>query len=191
MGSNVSMAVQQAGCHLIPPTLERSGRETPVSVDSIPLEWDHTVDVGGSSSPEDDEELTYCSALSGMKTTTWSWCSPKQSIWLLTFSCYFDRVTEMCSLWSKSGSLCLAASTSLSVICFSVKSIEVSVIYCYLSVYQNLSTVDHCYFLLFIVYLDLCFMSCSVRAYPDLLLADLLDYTLCTYSVRRTVSKYL
>ncbi|CAM9096588.1 unnamed protein product, partial [Lampetra planeri] len=32
------------------------GRETPVSVDSLPLEWDHTGDVGGSSSHEDEEE---------------------------------------------------------------------------------------------------------------------------------------
>ncbi|XP_041660769.1 nesprin-2 [Cheilinus undulatus] len=47
----------------------RSGRETP---DSLPLEWDHTGDVGGSSSHEDDEEdddddeegRTYFSALS-------------------------------------------------------------------------------------------------------------------------------
>ncbi|XP_059816588.1 nesprin-2-like isoform X3 [Hypanus sabinus] len=36
----------------------RSGRETPVSVDSIPLEWDHTVDVGGSSSQDEDEFLS-------------------------------------------------------------------------------------------------------------------------------------
>ncbi|XP_019746617.1 nesprin-2a isoform X4 [Hippocampus comes] len=36
--------------------LEQSGRETPVSVDSLPLEWDHTGDVGGSSSHEDDED---------------------------------------------------------------------------------------------------------------------------------------
>ncbi|XP_072895555.1 nesprin-2-like isoform X2 [Hemitrygon akajei] len=35
-----------------------SGRETPVSVDSIPLEWDHTVDVGGSSSQDEDEFLS-------------------------------------------------------------------------------------------------------------------------------------
>lgn len=49
-------------------TLEPSGRETPVSVDSIPLEWDHTVDVGGSSSPEDEDEATYYSALSGTVT---------------------------------------------------------------------------------------------------------------------------
>ncbi|MBN3317201.1 SYNE2 protein, partial [Atractosteus spatula] len=57
----------QAMCHLMPPApgQERSGRETPVSVDSIPLEWDHTVDVGGSSSHEDEEEATYYSALSG------------------------------------------------------------------------------------------------------------------------------
>jgi len=51
----------------MPPTHghERSGCETPVSVDSIPLEWDHTGDVGGSSSHEDEEEATYYSALSG------------------------------------------------------------------------------------------------------------------------------
>ncbi|XP_051682362.2 nesprin-2 isoform X3 [Oryctolagus cuniculus] len=48
----------QSLCHLVPPAPghERSGCETPVSVDSIPLEWDHTGDVGGSSSHEDDEE---------------------------------------------------------------------------------------------------------------------------------------
>ncbi|XP_067242791.1 nesprin-2 isoform X14 [Chanodichthys erythropterus] len=69
MGSNVSLTVRQAVSHLLPPALERSGRETPVSVDSIPLEWDHTVDVGGSSSPEDDEELTYYSALSDVEVT--------------------------------------------------------------------------------------------------------------------------
>uniref|UniRef100_A0A3Q2PMA9 KASH domain-containing protein n=1 Tax=Fundulus heteroclitus TaxID=8078 RepID=A0A3Q2PMA9_FUNHE len=58
--------------HLLSSPLERSGRETPVSVDSLPLEWDHTGDVGGSSSHEDDEEeeehedgATYFSALSG------------------------------------------------------------------------------------------------------------------------------
>ncbi|KAF7666652.1 hypothetical protein LDENG_00098390 [Lucifuga dentata] len=57
--------------HLLTSPLERSGRETPVSVDSLPLEWDHTGDVGGSSSHEDDEEEeehdeegTYFSALS-------------------------------------------------------------------------------------------------------------------------------
>lgn len=69
MGSDVSLTVRQAVSHLLPPALERSGRETPVSVDSIPLEWDHTVDVGGSSSPEDDE-LTYYSALSGNSLLT-------------------------------------------------------------------------------------------------------------------------
>uniref|UniRef100_A0A665X7Q1 Spectrin repeat containing, nuclear envelope 2b n=1 Tax=Echeneis naucrates TaxID=173247 RepID=A0A665X7Q1_ECHNA len=59
------LAGRQAVCHLLAPPLERSGRETPVSVDSIPLEWDHTVDVGGSSSHEDDEDATFFSALSG------------------------------------------------------------------------------------------------------------------------------
>lgn len=55
----------QVMCHLLVPPIERSGRETPLSVDSIPLEWDHTVDVGGSSSHEDDEDATFFSALSG------------------------------------------------------------------------------------------------------------------------------
>ncbi|KAM3603169.1 uncharacterized protein V6R79_017666 [Siganus canaliculatus] len=58
--------------HLLTSPLERSGRETPVSVDSLPLEWDHTGDVGGSSHEEEDEEeeeededeRTYFSALS-------------------------------------------------------------------------------------------------------------------------------
>lgn len=58
-------AGRQVMCHLLAPPLEQSGRETPVSVDSIPLEWDHTVDVGGSSSHEDDEDATFFSALSG------------------------------------------------------------------------------------------------------------------------------
>ncbi|TMS12312.1 Nesprin-2 [Larimichthys crocea] len=66
--------------HLLTSPLERSGRETPVSVDSLPLEWDHTGDVGGSSSHEDDEEeeedgeedeeeRTYFSALSEVEVT--------------------------------------------------------------------------------------------------------------------------
>ncbi|XP_054017708.1 nesprin-2 [Dryobates pubescens] len=61
----------QSLCHLVPPTQghERSGCETPVSVDSIPLEWDHTGDVGGSSSHEDEEEATYYSALSDVEIT--------------------------------------------------------------------------------------------------------------------------
>lgn len=72
----------QALCHLVPPGPgpERSGCETPVSVDSIPLEWDHTGDVGGSSSHEDDEEGPYYSALSGERPgcpETW-----KLTMWL-------------------------------------------------------------------------------------------------------------
>ncbi|MCJ8731019.1 hypothetical protein PDJAM_G00191190 [Pangasius djambal] len=59
------VSVQPSACVLFPP----SGRETPVSVDSIPLEWDHTVDVGGSSSPEDEDEATYYSALSDVEVT--------------------------------------------------------------------------------------------------------------------------
>ncbi|XP_070798547.1 nesprin-2 [Pituophis catenifer annectens] len=62
---------QQSLCHLIPTSggPERSGCETPVSVDSIPLEWDHTGDVGGSSSPEDEEEDSFFSALSDVEIT--------------------------------------------------------------------------------------------------------------------------
>lgn len=56
---------------LLASPLERSGCETPLSVDSLPLEWDHTGDVGGSSSHEEEEEedeeeeRDYFSALSG------------------------------------------------------------------------------------------------------------------------------
>ncbi|XP_073426946.1 nesprin-2 isoform X5 [Dendrobates tinctorius] len=59
----------QSLCHLMPPTLphERSGRETPVSVDSIPLEWDPTVDVGGSSMHENEEEGAYYNHLSDVE----------------------------------------------------------------------------------------------------------------------------
>ncbi|XP_047397719.1 nesprin-2 isoform X2 [Sciurus carolinensis] len=66
-GESEEPSSPQSLCHLVPPALghERSGCETPVSVDSIPLEWDHTGDVGGSSSHEDDEEGPYYSALSG------------------------------------------------------------------------------------------------------------------------------
>ncbi|XP_028420864.1 nesprin-2 isoform X2 [Perca flavescens] len=71
----------QVMCHLLAPPLERSGRETPISVDSIPLEWDHTVDVGGSSSHEDDEEATFFSALSVKSVTdppNWHQPSPER-----------------------------------------------------------------------------------------------------------------
>ncbi|XP_064368021.1 nesprin-2 isoform X2 [Dromaius novaehollandiae] len=73
----------QSLCHLVPPTQghERSGCETPVSVDSIPLEWDHTGDVGGSSSHEDEEEGTYYSALSGKSVAeAHPWHSPDSPV---------------------------------------------------------------------------------------------------------------
>ncbi|XP_075048914.1 nesprin-2 [Mixophyes fleayi] len=59
----------QSLCHLMPPTLphERSGRETPVSVDSIPLEWDPTVDVGGSSMHENEDGGAYYNPLSDVE----------------------------------------------------------------------------------------------------------------------------
>ncbi|XP_051511030.1 LOW QUALITY PROTEIN: nesprin-2-like [Myxocyprinus asiaticus] len=62
LGSPTS--TQPSMCLLSPPQ-EHSGRETPVSVDSIPLEWDHTGDVGGSSSHGEDEDAAFFSALSG------------------------------------------------------------------------------------------------------------------------------
>lgn len=56
--------------HLLASPPERWGRETPLGVDSLPLEWDHTGDVGGSSSHEDEEEeRVYFSALSGRVAT--------------------------------------------------------------------------------------------------------------------------
>ncbi|XP_061531484.1 nesprin-2-like [Phycodurus eques] len=73
-------AERQTSCQLLVPPLEHSGRETPVSVDSIPLEWDHTVDVGGSSSHEDDEDtedVAFFSTLSVKSASdTPSWHRP-------------------------------------------------------------------------------------------------------------------
>ncbi|XP_037688490.1 nesprin-2 isoform X2 [Choloepus didactylus] len=68
-GESEEPSSPQSLCHLVPPAPahERSGCETPVSVDSIPLEWDHTGDVGGSSSHEEDEEGPYYSALSDVE----------------------------------------------------------------------------------------------------------------------------
>ncbi|XP_061668449.1 nesprin-2 [Syngnathoides biaculeatus] len=70
--------------HLLALPLEHSGRETPVSVDSLPLEWDHTGDVGGSSSHEDDEddqghdeEGIYFSALSVPDSSMVAYESPR------------------------------------------------------------------------------------------------------------------
>uniref|UniRef100_A0A8C9X0Y0 KASH domain-containing protein n=1 Tax=Sander lucioperca TaxID=283035 RepID=A0A8C9X0Y0_SANLU len=86
--------------HLLASSLERSGRETPVSVDSLPLEWDHTGDVGGSSSHEDDEEeeeheddRTFFSALSGRFT------EKHIDSWYLTVSllCLQLRLMSQCS----------------------------------------------------------------------------------------------
>lgn len=102
MGSDVSLTVRQAVSHLLPPALERSGRETPVSVDSIPLEWDHTVDVGGSSSPEDDEELTYYSALSGNS--------------LLTGLCHIIKIVSNAVIWCS-----VSVSKSQFIICCSIR----------------------------------------------------------------------
>lgn len=58
-------STSQASMSLLVPLQERSGCETPLSVDSIPLEWDHTGDVGGSSSHEEDDDASFFSCLSG------------------------------------------------------------------------------------------------------------------------------
>ncbi|XP_060127427.1 nesprin-2 isoform X4 [Zootoca vivipara] len=67
-GMQEGLPPQQSLCHLVPPAVghERSGCETPVSVDSIPLEWDHTGDVGDSG-PQDEEEEQYYSDLSDVE----------------------------------------------------------------------------------------------------------------------------
>ncbi|MCI4389446.1 hypothetical protein PGIGA_G00098050 [Pangasianodon gigas] len=62
-------STSQASMSLLVPPQERSGCETPLSVDSIPLEWDHTGDVGGSSSHEEDDDASFFSCLSGVEVT--------------------------------------------------------------------------------------------------------------------------
>ncbi|XP_053701658.1 nesprin-2-like isoform X2 [Synchiropus splendidus] len=62
-------------CHLLAPPAERCGRETPVSVDSLPLEWDHTVDVGRTSSRDDDDAVDFCE-LSGRSPAEEFWTCP-------------------------------------------------------------------------------------------------------------------
>uniref|UniRef100_A0A3B4BB93 KASH domain-containing protein n=1 Tax=Periophthalmus magnuspinnatus TaxID=409849 RepID=A0A3B4BB93_9GOBI len=96
-GSHLEGAEPQ--CHLLAPPLERSGRETPVSVDSIPLEWDHTVDVGGSSSHEDDDDATFFSALSGTDDI-------KCKVFFLNIFCNSDSVCIIIGLQVKLMSEC-------------------------------------------------------------------------------------
>ncbi|KAL7876916.1 hypothetical protein SRHO_G00035590 [Serrasalmus rhombeus] len=94
--AGMSTPVQESVHHFFPPPLERSGRETPVSVDSIPLEWDHTVDVGGSSSPEDEEEeeATYYSALSDVEVTESSESFIKATAQALSAAAVGRSITE-------------------------------------------------------------------------------------------------
>nr|XP_023668622.1 nesprin-2-like isoform X2 [Paramormyrops kingsleyae] len=60
---------------------ERSDRDTPISVESIPLEWDHAVDVGPHQrkEEEEEEEATFYSALSGRSVTEASWHTPEHT----------------------------------------------------------------------------------------------------------------
>ncbi|KAK2864041.1 hypothetical protein Q7C36_003195 [Tachysurus vachellii] len=70
-------SIGQSSMSLLVPPQERSGCETPLSVDSIPLEWDHTGDVGGSSSHEEDDDASFFSCLSvpGQDVEAHSWHS--------------------------------------------------------------------------------------------------------------------
>ncbi|XP_017539502.1 nesprin-2 isoform X2 [Pygocentrus nattereri] len=86
-GSNlaeVSQNISQPSMCFLAPPQERSGRETPVSVDSIPLEWDHTGDVGGSSSHEEDEDSSFFSSLSGVEVTESPEAFLKSTVQVLT-----------------------------------------------------------------------------------------------------------
>lgn len=82
---------QPSMCLLSPPQ-ERSGRETPISVDSIPLEWDHTGDVGGSSSHDEEEDAAFFSALSGKyvyKCFDYQAKFAKFSVWFVLRRAYY------------------------------------------------------------------------------------------------------
>ncbi|KAM9777590.1 nesprin-2 [Neosynchiropus ocellatus] len=68
-------SAHRVACHLLAPPAERCGRETPVSVDSLPLEWDHTVDVGRTSSRDDDDAADF-GDLSGRSATEEFWTCP-------------------------------------------------------------------------------------------------------------------
>ncbi|XP_034756192.1 nesprin-2-like [Etheostoma cragini] len=92
--------------HLLASSLERSGRETPVSVDSLPLEWDHTGDVGGSSSHEDDgeeqedeDDRTFFSALSEVELTRNLQVFVKAPEALLASSLVSSMVVHESPLW--------------------------------------------------------------------------------------------
>ncbi len=79
-GTQGTLSCSQPSICLLSPPQEPSGRETPVSVDSIPLEWDHTGDVGGSSSLDEEEDAAFFTALSGMVIFTVDWQNPVISI---------------------------------------------------------------------------------------------------------------
>ncbi|XP_072538856.1 nesprin-2a isoform X2 [Salminus brasiliensis] len=82
--AEVTRDINQPPMCLLSPPLERSGRETPVSVDSIPLEWDHTGDLGGSSSHEEDEDTSFFSGLSGVEVTESPEAFVKSTLQVLT-----------------------------------------------------------------------------------------------------------
>ncbi|KAI5619793.1 nesprin-2-like isoform X2, partial [Silurus asotus] len=68
-------STSQTSMSLLFPPQERSGCDTPLSVDSIPLEWDHTGDVGGSSSHDENDDASLFSCLSGHDVRDHSWHS--------------------------------------------------------------------------------------------------------------------
>ncbi|XP_052441872.1 nesprin-2-like isoform X3 [Carassius gibelio] len=74
-GTQGTVSSSQPSMCLLPPPQEPSGRDTPMSVDSIPLEWDHTGDVGGSSSHDEEEDAAFFSALSAQN---WHFQNPPE-----------------------------------------------------------------------------------------------------------------
>ncbi|XP_067338852.1 nesprin-2 isoform X4 [Channa argus] len=108
-------------CLLASP-LERSGRETPVSVDSLPLEWDPSGDVGGSSSHEDDEEeeehegdRTYFSALSVPSRSKVVHDGPKWRLCQLDTEDHTEAASVLTSTPLKQGYLSLMSQCSGSI----------------------------------------------------------------------------
>ncbi|XP_058234972.1 nesprin-1 isoform X2 [Hemibagrus wyckioides] len=79
-------STSQSSMSLLVPPQERSGCETPLSVDSIPLEWDHTGDVGGSSSHEEEDDASFFSCLSGVEVTESSEAFVKSTVQSLAAS---------------------------------------------------------------------------------------------------------
>ncbi|KAL6486315.1 hypothetical protein MHYP_G00057070 [Metynnis hypsauchen] len=98
--TEVSQNISQPSMCFLAPPQECSGRETPVSVDSIPLEWDHTGDVGGSSSHEEDEDSSFFSSLSGVEVTESPEAFVKSTVQVLTSTLVPGQDVAVTQNWS-------------------------------------------------------------------------------------------